>query len=183
VRSVGKLTSVDALACTGVEFVLRGSQRIHRRGFRRFRNSEQVVRGRLIARSYTKDKSCSIRGLEFLSFLQHGSAGMSRIDLFPLGFDGQLMRHRDYGHGKWRSSIVSNDRKPSCELVTAQHRVLVIRGVHHHVRMPRANSRPEILVRREHIRECHRFHFRQLAFGVRRLNSFGNLVRCLAFHS
>src|SRR5260370_7680719 len=49
--------------------------------------------------------------------------------------------------------------------------------------MPRANSRPEVLVRREHIRECHRFHFRQLAFGVRRLNSFGNLVWCLAFHS
>jgi hypothetical protein len=31
--------------------------------------------------------------------------------------------------------------------------------------------------------EGHSFHFWQLAFGVRRLNSFGNLVRCLAFHS
>jgi hypothetical protein len=62
--------------------------------------------------------------------------------LFPLGFDSQIMGHLDYGHGKWCSSIVCNEGKRSSELVTAQHRVLVVRGVHHHVRMPRANSRP-----------------------------------------
>src|SRR5216684_4365178 len=56
--------------------------------------------------------------------------------LFPLGFDSQLMGHLDYGHGKWCSSIVCNDGKRSSEMVTAQHRVLVVRGVHHHVRMP-----------------------------------------------
>ena len=103
--------------------------------------------------------------------------------LFPLGFDSQVVVHRDYGHGERSSSIVSNDGKHSGERVTAQHRVFVIRGVHHHVRMPRANSRPEILVRREHLRQGHGLHSWQFAFGVCRLNSFGNLVRCLAFHS
>src|SRR5258708_11441230 len=103
--------------------------------------------------------------------------------LSHLGFDGQLMSHWDYGYGERRSGIISNEGKHATYLVTAQHRVLVIRGVQHHVRMPRANSRPEVLVRREHVRERHRFHFRQLAFGVCRLNSFGNLVRSLAFHS
>src|SRR5258707_6629177 len=93
------------------------------------------------------------------------------------------MRDWDYGHGKWSSSIVSNEGQRATYLVTAQHRVLVIRGVQHHVRMPRANSRPQVLIRREHVRERYHFHFWQLAFGVRRLDSFGNLVRCLAFHS
>src|SRR6266576_4490705 len=108
---------------------------------------------------------------------------MSTIALFPLGFDSQLVSHWDYGHGKWCSSIVSNEGSRATYLVTAQHRVLVIRRVQHHVRMPRANSRTKILVRREHIRECHRLHSRQLTFGICRLNSFGNLVRCLAFYS
>jgi mannose-6-phosphate isomerase-like protein (cupin superfamily) len=34
----------NALAGTGGEFVLRGSQRIHRRGFRGFRKSQQAIR-------------------------------------------------------------------------------------------------------------------------------------------
>src|SRR6266481_9892919 len=92
--------------------------------------------------------------------------------LSHLGFDGQLMSHWDYGYGERRSGIVSNEGKHATHLVTAQHGVLVIRGVQHHVRVPRANSRTEVLVRREHIRECHRFPLRQLAFGEPRLNSF-----------
>ena len=54
---------------------------------------------------------------------------MSTIALFPLGFDSQLVSHWDYGHGKWCSSIVSNEGSRATYLVTAQHRVLVIRGV------------------------------------------------------
>ena len=46
-----------------------------------------------------------------------------------------------------------------------------------------ANTRPEILVRREHVRKRHHLHFWQLAFGVCCLNCFSDLVRCLAFHA
>src|SRR5438445_7677440 len=93
------------------------------------------------------------------------------------------MGHWDYGDREGCSCIVSDEGKRATYLVTAQHRVLVIRSVQHHMRMPRTDSRSEVLIRREHVRECHRFHFRQLTFGVRRLDSFGNLVRRLAFHS
>jgi hypothetical protein len=83
----------------------------------------------------------------------------SQRALFSLRFDSKVVVYGDYRHSEWGPSIVPHNGKRS-RLVTAQHRVLVIRGVHHHVRMPMTNSRPEILVRREHIRERHHLHSR-----------------------
>ena len=45
------------------------------------------------------------------NFSQRGSAGMSRIDLLHLGFDSQVLVHRNDGHGKRRSSVVSHNGK------------------------------------------------------------------------
>src|SRR5258708_16898167 len=69
------------------------------------------------------------------------------------------------------------------ELVAAEHGVLVVRGENHHVRVPKARSSSEIHVRRPHVAEADSFPLRQLAFRVRGLNAFGDLVRRFALHS
>jgi hypothetical protein len=76
-----------------------------------------------------------------------------RSQCLRLGFDGQLVSDRNYDYGKRRSSVVRNERERSSELIAAEHRVLVIRGKDHHMRMPMPNTWSEILVRRPHVRK------------------------------
>src|SRR5262245_14534706 len=102
--------------------------------------------------------------------------------LSGLGFDSQLVVHRDYDHGKRGSAVVAHTWQWTTELIAAEHRILVVRGEDHHVRMPRADSGPEILVRRPHIREANRVPPGQLAFGVCCLNAFRDLIRRFALH-
>jgi len=59
----------------------------------------------------------------------------------------------------------------------ADHRVVVLGREHHHVRVPRVDARPQVLVRGPHVGEGHRVPVWQLAFVVRQLNSLRDLVR------
>jgi hypothetical protein len=103
--------------------------------------------------------------------------------LMLLSSDRQPVVHRDHDYGKWRSGIVGQLGKRAPELnVTSDHRVIVIRSKDHHVRMPMADSRSEMLFCRPHIGKTHTIPLRQFAFGIRWLNTLGDLVRRLALH-
>src|SRR5262245_28254715 len=72
------------------------------------------------------------------------------------GFDSQRGIHWDHNHGERRSGVVGHLWQGAAELVAANRRVLVIRGEDHHVRMPMADPRAQVLVRGPHVREGHR---------------------------
>src|SRR5882672_1146100 len=104
-----------------------------------------------------KSDSDSVFRLHFLSFATF---------LLLLRLDRQPVAHRDYDHGKRRSRVIRYLWKQAAELVPTEHRVLVIRSEHHQVRMPVADPRSEVLIRRPHVRERNSLSFRQLSFGI-----------------
>ena len=66
---------------------------------------------------------------------------------------GELVVHRDHDDGERRARIVGDLRERRPERVAADHRVVVLGDEDHHVRMPCADPRREMLVRRPHVGE------------------------------
>src|SRR5712691_6693460 len=81
-----------------------------------------------------------------------GGIGISGLRM-PRYFAWALMAsfHWYYDYRKRSSPIVCHDRNRGTELIATEHRVLVVRGEDHHVRMPMADSGCEMLIRRPHV--------------------------------
>ena len=96
---------------------------------------------------------------------------------------GQFVVNWDDNHRERRSCVVAQLWEQAAELVAAQHRIVVIWSEDHHVGMPVADSGTQILIRGPHVSKTDAISLRQFAFGIRGLNTFDYLLRCLALHS
>src|SRR5215470_20015957 len=98
-------------------------------------------------------------------------------DSLQRGLDGQRVIDWNHYNRKWSSGVVGELGQWCTESVPAHHRIVIVRREHHHMRMPVANPRREILIRRPHVSEAHHVSPDKFTFGVSGLQTFSDLVR------